>query len=154
MKKTILLLSMVFVVTCHVFAQNAHWSYGLSSGTSASSAATVVIPVVNLITSHHNECPDAIVCAKVSESNDGEETKNGVKQKVGQVQIEEYLGAFICHRFNGVVEYEIIDVTGRTISKGKTVNERSNPININRYGLYLLRCTDEAGGGTRKISRK
>lgn len=119
------------------------------------SASLPFIPVVNLITSHHNECPDAIVCAKASESNENEEMKNCVKQTGCQVQIEEYAGTFVCHGFCGVVEYEIIDVIGRTICTGKTVNERSNPININRYGLYLLRCTDEAGGCcTRKISRK
>lgn len=112
-------------------------------------------PVVNLITSHYNECPDAVYCAKSSELTNYEETKSCVISEGNRARIEEYAGTFVCFGFSGAVEYEILDVTGKRICFGKTVNGKPNPINLNQYGLYLLRCIDETGNYcVRKINRK
>ena len=78
-------------------------------------------------------------------SKDSSETKatttsNDILPRISQ----EGLHLFVCQGFEGMIQYYLYDMTGRTIVQGTTFNDIQNLL-PNLQGVFVLKTTDKSG---------
>lgn len=95
-------------------------------------------------TIHSNVCPDTIVCAKDLDDTEHNRMKALDSQEKKNIFVEGH--NFICHGFQGQVQYEVFNAAGKLVCRGNTHNGTRNSLGAMNSGLFIVRCLDEAGG--------